>query len=179
LKNYTIPFVQLDTEKSILVFSHNHNSFDKTELLKQMPNPCIHETSLTPRDLVKETDILTFFMDKINGLLDNYEPGKLDYKPDVKLQLEQMKQTRDNKIKDFMNKQAEYQETLGKFSLLNFPKEAQDKINQQNMMLQQLLVENKQLKEKIVYLDGKIKTFIVQKIEERKTEVNTKGDCQL
>ena len=29
LKNYTIPFVQLDPMKTILVFSHNHNTFDK------------------------------------------------------------------------------------------------------------------------------------------------------
>ena len=33
LKNYTIPFVQLDSIKSILVFSHVHNSFDKKTLL--------------------------------------------------------------------------------------------------------------------------------------------------
>ena len=29
LKGYTIPFVQLDPMKTILVFSHEHNSFDK------------------------------------------------------------------------------------------------------------------------------------------------------
>ena len=29
LKNYTIPFVQLDPKKVILVFSHSHNTFDK------------------------------------------------------------------------------------------------------------------------------------------------------
>ena len=33
LKNYTIPLMQLDSKKTILVFSHNHNSFDKKELL--------------------------------------------------------------------------------------------------------------------------------------------------
>ena len=33
LKNYTIPFVQLDPIKTILVFSHDHNSFDKKTLL--------------------------------------------------------------------------------------------------------------------------------------------------
>jgi glycosyltransferase involved in cell wall biosynthesis len=32
LKDYTIPFVQLESKKSILVFSHNHNSFDKKQL---------------------------------------------------------------------------------------------------------------------------------------------------
>ena len=58
LKDYTIPFVQLDPKKSIVVFSHVHNSFDKKELLKQLPNPHIHETDVKPEDLVKEKNIL-------------------------------------------------------------------------------------------------------------------------
>ena len=33
LHNYTIPFVQLDPIKTILVFSHNHNTFDKKKML--------------------------------------------------------------------------------------------------------------------------------------------------
>ena len=52
LKDYTIPFVQLDTNKSIIVFSHNHNSFDKKELLNQMPNPFVNEVSIKPADLI-------------------------------------------------------------------------------------------------------------------------------
>ena len=34
LKNYTIPFVQLESLKTILVFSHIHNSLDKKTLLE-------------------------------------------------------------------------------------------------------------------------------------------------
>ena len=33
LKNYTIPFVQLDVTKTILVFPHIHNSVDKKTLI--------------------------------------------------------------------------------------------------------------------------------------------------
>ena len=33
LKQYTVPFVQLDPMKTILVFSHNHNTFDKKNML--------------------------------------------------------------------------------------------------------------------------------------------------
>ena len=33
LKNYTVPFVQLEPKKTILVFSHRHNTFDKKRLL--------------------------------------------------------------------------------------------------------------------------------------------------
>ena len=42
LKNYTVPFVQLDPLKTILVFSHSHNTFDKRKLLENMTgNPYI------------------------------------------------------------------------------------------------------------------------------------------
>ena len=112
LKDYTIPFVQLESRKSILVFSHNHNSFDKKELLKQMPNPNVHETSLMPNDIVKEPDILKFFMEDIDELLNNYQPGRPDNKPDVTKQLSEMKIDRENKIKEHIKKQTEYKETI-------------------------------------------------------------------
>jgi glycosyltransferase involved in cell wall biosynthesis len=168
LKEYTIPFVQLDTDKSIVVFSHNHNSFDKKELLKQLPNPCIHETTLTPRDLVKEPDVLRFFMEDINELLEQYEPGRLDYKPDVKLQLEQMKASREKMIQEEMQKMSQYQDAMNKITMHNFPKEAQEKITQQNILLHQLTIENNQLKEKVDYLTNKMKQLIADSIEQRK-----------
>ena len=49
LKNYTVPFIQLDPKKSILVFAHDGNTFDKKKLLVN-PNPkYIRETSLKPK----------------------------------------------------------------------------------------------------------------------------------
>lgn len=169
LKDYTIPFVQLDSDKSIVVFSHNHNSFDKKELLKQLPNPSVHETRLTPRDLVKEPEVLKFFMEDINALLDEYEPGKLENKPDVQKQLAVMKQTREKNIEEHIKKFTDYQNTLNKISTLSFPKEAQDKINQQNVLLQQLTIENKQLHEKVNYLTNKMKQLLAETIEKRKS----------
>ena len=35
LKNYTIPFVQLHSRKTILVISHDSNTFDKNKIIKQ------------------------------------------------------------------------------------------------------------------------------------------------
>ena len=40
LKDYTVPFVQLDPKKVILVFSHEHNTFDKKKLLDN-PHPSL------------------------------------------------------------------------------------------------------------------------------------------
>ena len=39
LKDYTIPFVQLDPMKTILVFSHDHNTFDKRKMFEQQQDP--------------------------------------------------------------------------------------------------------------------------------------------
>ena len=170
LKDYTIPFVQLDSTKTILVFSHNHNSFDKKELLKHMPNPSVHETSLIPKDIVKETDILKFFMEDIDSLLDNYEPGKPDYKPDVKKQLEEIKIERKNKIQENMKKQAEYQDAMNKINMMINPQTIQEKINQQTMIIQKLTLENNQLKEQVNYLNDKIRQLIMSQIDKKKEE---------
>ena len=170
LKEYTIPFVQLDSIKSILVFSHNHNSFDKKELLKQMPNPNVHETQLVPKDLILEPDILKFFMEDIDTLLDNYELGRPEYKPDVKRQLAEIKIDRENKIQEIMKQQADYQEVMNKITMMTNPEVVHQKMNEQTMMIQQLINENNQLKEQVEYLNNKIKQLILSQIENRKEE---------
>lgn len=170
LKDYTIPFVQLDSNKTILVFSHNHNSFDKKELLKQQPNPNIHETALLPKDLVKEEDILKFFMEDIDKLLENYEPGKPENKPDVKKQLEEIKIDREQKIQEQIKQQTNYQNAINKITMLSNPQVVNQQLNEQAMVIQQLMLENSQLKEKVEYLDNKIKQMITIQIENRKQQ---------
>jgi glycosyltransferase involved in cell wall biosynthesis len=170
LKDYTIPFVQLDSKKSILVVSHNHNSFDKKELLNQGPNPTIHETTVTPADLIKEPEILKFFMEDIDSLVDAYDPGKPQYKPDVTKQLAELKETRENMMKEHQKKQAEYQDTMNKINMLSNPQFFQNKINEQGIIIQQLSIENGQLQDKVKYLEDKIKQLINEKIQERLNE---------
>ena len=160
LKDYTIPFVQLDPKKSIVVFSHNHNSFDKKELLKQMPNPHIHETELRPQDIVKEKDILQFFMNDIDSLLEAYEPGNIKNKPDVTQQLSIIKEQREKMIKEQVDKQTKYNETIQKLQLLQTPNDFQSKINNLSQLVQELTLENSQLKDKVNYLENKIKEII-------------------
>ena len=162
LKDYTIPFAQLNPNKSIVVFSHNHNSFDKKELLKQLPNPCIHETTLKPSDLIKQPDVLKFFMEDIDALLENYEPGKPEYKPDVTKQLLEIKEQREKMMQEHMMKQAEQQETM---NMMSNPTFLQNKLNEQTVVIQQLSLENSQLRDKITYLEDKIKQLITEKIQ--------------
>ena len=168
LKDYTIPFVQLDPKKTILVFSHDHNSFDKKQLLKQDASPYVNEIPLTPSELIKETEILQFFMEDIDKLLNTYEPGRLENKPDVVKQLAEIKKTRENMIMNHLQKQRETQNTLQKIQNLNNPTASQDKINELSIIIQELNMENKQLKEKVEYLENKIKQIIVEQIQQRK-----------
>jgi glycosyltransferase involved in cell wall biosynthesis len=173
LKDYTIPFVQLDSKKSILVFSHTHNSFDKKELLTQGPNPNIHDTTMTPADFVKESEILKFFMEDINSLLDAYDPGKPDKKPDVTKQIAEIKESREKMMKEHMEKQLQYQDTMNKLNMINNPQTLQNKLNEQSFIIQQLSNENDQLKDKVKYLEDKIKQLVNQMIQERMKDKNT------
>ena len=62
LKNYKIPFVQLDPTKSILVFAHDENTFDKKRLLVNGETKVCHETSLNPKFFFKKnTEMLNFY----------------------------------------------------------------------------------------------------------------------
>jgi len=54
LKNYTIPFVQLDPVKTILVFAHQYNTFDKRTLLKNPHPRFVRETKLTVQNFIKK-----------------------------------------------------------------------------------------------------------------------------
>jgi glycosyltransferase involved in cell wall biosynthesis len=175
LKDYTIPFVQLESKKTILVFSHSHNSFDKKDLLKQGPTPSVNETKILPSDIVKEPEILNFFMEDVDKLLNNYEPGKPENKPDVTKQLMEIKATRENMIKDHMQKQMEYQDTIKKIQTLNNPETAQNRINDLSIIIQELNIENNQLKEKVKYLEDKVKQIIVEQIQKKTYELSSKG----
>jgi hypothetical protein len=82
LKNYTIPFVQLNPTKSILVFSHEQNTFDKRRLIDPSNKMC-NESSLKVKDFIKSEELQQFYMLEINFLLKNYEPGNPEYKQDI------------------------------------------------------------------------------------------------
>jgi glycosyltransferase involved in cell wall biosynthesis len=86
LKNYTIPFVQLDPMKTILVFSHMHNTYDKKKMLDNPHPDYFKESAKRVRDFIRnsnEKEIMQFFLKDIDDLLDKYEDGQPKMKPDV------------------------------------------------------------------------------------------------
>jgi len=91
LKDYTIPFVQLDPMKTILVFSHNQNTFDKRKLIDTTSSVC-KESSLKVKHFIKNKEIHHFYTKEMDTLLESYELGELKYKPDVVQEIKRREQ---------------------------------------------------------------------------------------
>ena len=87
LKDYTVPFVQLDPLRTILVFSHEHNTFDKRKLLDRTDPRFAKASDKTVDLFIKEAGLKKFFMEDIEKELANYEPGRPQMKPDVLTQI--------------------------------------------------------------------------------------------
>jgi len=103
LKDYTVPFVQLEPKKTILVFSHIHNTFDKKKLLENGENDYQKVSEKTVDDFVKEESIKKFFLEDIDELLKNYEPGDPSNKPDVLKQIREIEEERKNMVRNNTN----------------------------------------------------------------------------
>ena len=106
LKNYTVPFVQLEPKKTILVFSHSQNTFDKKRLLENGQNQFQKESPRTVDEFVKESDAKEFYTETIDVLLRSYEPGEPKNKPDVLKQIKEIEEDR----RQMINKQKHREE---------------------------------------------------------------------
>ena len=100
LRGYTVPMAQLDPMKVILVFSHEHNTFDKRMLLANMghPNSGMRVSAKAVTDFVKEPDLLRFYMCDVDAALCAYDPGHPSMKPDVLQQIrEKLQKNQENR----------------------------------------------------------------------------------
>lgn len=98
LKDYQIPLFQLNPEDVILCFSHEHNTFDKKQLLNSVGTPTCNYSDKSVNDFIKEDDLKKFYMEEIDELLNNYEPGLPKHKPDVIEQTKELKKKREDLI---------------------------------------------------------------------------------
>ena len=109
LKDYTVPFVQLDSMKTILVFSHEHNTFDKRRMLENPHPDYLKDSPKTVDSFIRneyEHKIKDFFMTHIDGLLENYEPGLPKMKPDVIAQIKVIEAERAEMLRKAQAEQA-------------------------------------------------------------------------
>jgi hypothetical protein len=94
LKDYSVPFVQLEPKKTILVFSHIHNTFDKKRLLESGENQFQKTSDRSVDEFIKDKDFKEFYMERLEGLLQNYYPGDPVNKPDVIQQIKEIDEER-------------------------------------------------------------------------------------
>ena len=156
LKNYTIPFAQLDTKKTILVFNHSQNSCDRTPLLDTTKyNAKCRESQFIISDFMcNNQEMIEFYTRSLNNILEQYPLGSLEYKPDV------IKKKDDLAIK---RKEKENQILQNKLQSLT------KTCSHQCIAIQQIMEENRQLMEKNKYLETKITELISKfKIVEKK-----------
>jgi len=148
LKGYTIPLIQLDPLKTILVFSHIHNSFDKKELLNQPESKFMNKSNILISDFIQDDIIIDFFVEKIDNILQKYEPGKLEYKPEV---IKQISETRDKK---YMMNQQQMAEQI--HHIMESFRQIQKISEQQNQLIQILMRDNVEMKKRISILENNI-----------------------
>ena len=166
LKNYTIPFVQLDPLKCILVFSHEQNTFDKRILLDN-PHPDYVRPSPKTVDMFirggeKEAKIKKYFLEDIGDILKKYEPGTAKYKPDVLIQMKQIEAERDRIIQQQQQQMQQQQSQQivmqvpgGEPRALNM-QEIVGIIQQQQQHLQALSQRNQELEKIILQLQQQL-----------------------
>jgi glycosyltransferase involved in cell wall biosynthesis len=116
LKNYTVPFVQLEPLKTILVFSHSHNTMDKRILLDEMDkgggsavnpgNEYIKYSDKKVSDFIKDAKIVNFFTKDLEEALIGYNAGNINMKPDVMKQIGEIEKKRKDMVAASKNKGA-------------------------------------------------------------------------
>ncbi len=144
LKGYTVPFVQLDSMKTILVFSHRHNTFDKRTLLKDPFSNVMRLSEKTVRDFIKDENVVNFFMN-LDTLLLSYPLGEPEMKPDVmketKLLIKKKEEMKRAAIKKQDEKKKQYDE------IARTSPEIFQRIESQQKIIFELQDENYKLKE--------------------------------
>jgi glycosyltransferase involved in cell wall biosynthesis len=146
LKDYTIPLIQLDPVKTILVFSHIHNSFDKKELLKQPENNYMKISSKVITDFIKDEDIKDFFINKMDNLLEKYKPGEIENKPEVLKQIKEITEKKNKMIQDNI---------VNSIDILNCKFiDLEKKMENKNALIQILMKDNIEMKNRIKNLES-------------------------
>jgi glycosyltransferase involved in cell wall biosynthesis len=153
LKNYTIPFAQLDPKKTILCFSHEHNTFDKRKLLNNPHPSYVKESNKTVEEFIKDADIRDFYMNRISKLLEDYEPGLPKYKPDVLKQTKEIEERRKKMTEErnanasiFITDNSGNKRQLTSYEIVEMMKKQQSQLETQNKFIQNQNNQLQQLK---------------------------------
>ena len=188
LKNYSVPFVQLEPKKTILVFSHIHNTFDKKKLLENGQNQFQKECNRTVDEFVKEAEMKEFYMNTIDKLLPNYDPGHPKNKPDVLKQIKEIEEERRKMAMEHQQRQQEQGEgkiilnqngqniELNNQQIVQIMQKQQEQLQQFSKLLREKDEKIKQLENEISSISLKEITKVEVKDDNNLTNINSKLD---
>jgi len=162
LKNYTIPLKQLDTQKSIMVFSHKHNSLNKEKLLENMEATKTQLSRFTVDDFIDDAELKQFYMIDMNNLLTNYDPGKPEHKPKLMEQIKNMEEERNKRLEDH-NKMLEAQKII----MMNRKINTNMNTNMNTYYAEKIASYEKQIEDKVCLINE-----LLKKIKELNTELS-------
>ena len=164
LKDYTVPFVQLDPMKVILVFSHEHNTFDKRKLLVNANPDVVRDSPKKVMDFIKDAALRKFYMVDLEKLLEDYAPGRPEMKPDVIAQTLQLERDRAKMAADaaaagggggggqiILQQPGEAPVTLNNQQIVQIMQKLQTDLEARNNEIAQLQEENRELKEQLFH----------------------------
>jgi len=166
LKDYTVPFVQLDPMKVILVFSHDHNTFDKRKLLINANPDIVRDSPKKVMDFIKDATLRRFYMSELEKLLEDYAPGRPEMKPDVIAQTLQLEKERAKMAEDaaaagggaggqiILQQPGQAPVTLNNQQVVQIIQNLQADLDTRNKEIEQLKQDNRVLKEHCEQLLG-------------------------
>lgn len=141
LKDYTIPMVQLDSKKTILVVCHSQNTFDKHRVIQNESKYC-SQSALTIKHFIKTPTLYSFYTKGMEIELAKYVPGTIEYKPEV---VEEMKRREQEQMIE--NSQMIQFTTKDGRTVKVHPEQLMRMLQQKSEECTQLQKENQQLKE--------------------------------
>ena len=143
LKGFTVPFVQLNPLKTILVFSHMHNTCDKRELLAYAPNPtCNPDNDITVNTIMKNDIAYQFFMKDIDTMLQSYQPGDPKHKVEMNRQLAILKETQFKRMDEQHKKLKEQEQNIAMKKVIE---DADKRIQEERAKAIRVMVQNKKM----------------------------------
>jgi hypothetical protein len=143
----------LNSLKTILVFSHKHNSLNKEKLLENPESTKIIMSPYNVDDFVKDPVLKQFYMYDMNNLLEQYDPGRPENKPELLEQIKKMEKERAKKIEDHNKMLESRQKLLSLYSPIKDVETIRDeyekKLSEKNVLINELLKKIKQLTNEI------------------------------
>ena len=142
-KGYTIPLIQLEPVKSILVFSHRHNSLNKEKLLENKESSKCTLSKYKVDDFIRDPILKQFYMHDMNNLLEDYEAGDPSLKPEILEQIKVMEEKRNKRIEEHKKMTQKKSENNDIESLKRF---YEKKLEEKTYLINELLLKVKELK---------------------------------